>query len=108
MARKREVSFDVTARERRLIAKIVDRARDKCLVRSKETPKHWYTQITCRMDLTAVHANGCRLDLRRLLDADDFNFTHDIAGIARHIDRNTGRLANHFLPRFRLRLAEAA
>lgn len=52
------------------------------------------------MDITAVHLNGCPLRLADLLAADDFNFAHDIAGIARCLDRETGKLQNHFLPRF--------
>ena len=52
------------------------------------------------MDLTACHLNGTPLDLDRLLAADDFNFTHDVWGIHRHIDRTTGRLRDCFLPRF--------
>jgi hypothetical protein len=52
------------------------------------------------MDVTACHANGCPLDLKRLLFASDFNFLHDIEGIHRHLDRTTGKLKNCFLPRF--------
>ncbi len=40
------------------------------------------------------------LRLADLLAADDFNFAHDVFGIMRHIDRRTGRLDNHFVPRF--------
>jgi len=54
----------------------------------------------CLMDITACHANGCPLRLQELLDADDFNFAHDIAGIYQHINRGTGKLEFCFLPRF--------
>ena len=52
------------------------------------------------MDITAAHANGCPLDLAGLLIAEPFDFAHDIAGITAHIDRETGRLMNCFLPRY--------
>ena len=50
--------------------------------------------------LTVVHLNTCPLDLQRLLEADDFNFLHDILGIQRHIDTSTGELRDFFVPRF--------
>lgn len=57
-----------------------------------------------QMDLAAVHANGCPLDLEKLLAADDFNFAHDVFGIYRHLDRDGksptgGKLLDLFLPR---------
>lgn len=52
------------------------------------------------MDVTAVHANGCPLRLRELALADEFNFAHDVFGIRRHLNRETGRLGRHFVPRF--------
>lgn len=55
--------------------------------------------MTMHMDLTACHANGCRLDLPKLLKADDASFGHDVFGIRRHIDRKTGRLTSSFVPR---------
>jgi len=51
------------------------------------------------MDIEACHA-GCPLKLDALLAADDFNFSHDVMGIRRHLDRETGKLEDHFLPRF--------
>jgi hypothetical protein len=53
-----------------------------------------------QMDLAACHCNGCPLQLTELLDADDFNFSHDIFGIRRHLNRTTGKLDDRFLPRF--------
>ncbi len=52
------------------------------------------------MDITATHLNGCSLRLKDLLNANRFNFVHDIVGISRHINRITGKLENCFLPRF--------
>ncbi|KKC39892.1 hypothetical protein WH87_04975 [Devosia epidermidihirudinis] len=66
-----------------------------------------YARINLVMDLTAADGvNGnAALDWDRLLDADDFNFMHDLGGISRHIDRATGRIGGHFLPRFTLKQA---
>ncbi len=55
------------------------------------------------MDVTAIHLNDTALRLKDLFQSDDFNFTHDILGITRHITRETGKLTNCFLPRFACR-----
>jgi hypothetical protein len=65
-------------------------------------------RMSLHMDLTACHANGNPLDLDRLLDADRFNFIHDVGGISHHIDRDTGQLKDEFTPRFHARRAGAA
>ena len=52
-----------------------------------------------QMDISATHLS-CPLKLQELLEADDFNFGHDVFGIMRHIDRETGWLKNYFLPRY--------
>ena len=56
-------------------------------------------RITLLMDLENVHKN-VGLKLADLLAADDANFAHDVCGIQRHINRNTGALEDFFLPRF--------
>lgn len=96
-----EISFDVTRAEAATIAKLARRAK------AMET-EHGADLDTVKprsimdwsMDFTATHANGCPLRLEALLEADDFNFMHDAFGIARHIDRETGKLGNCFLPRY--------
>lgn len=52
------------------------------------------------MDVTATHCNGNPLRLQDMIDADNFNFAHDMHGIYRHLNRKTGKLENCFLPRF--------
>lgn len=84
------ISFDATPEERVQIDRVVDRA-------LAIEPR--LDEMSLTMDLTAVHANGCPLDFDRLLSFDDRDFVHDVAGIMRHIDRGTGRLVGHFLPR---------
>lgn len=56
-------------------------------------------KLDTQMNLSATNANGCKLDFDKLLAADDFNFMHDITGINRHLDRETGKLGGCFLPR---------
>lgn len=86
-----EVSFEATAEERELVRKIVARARKLGWKRPAGD---------CEMDLIAAHANGNPMDFERLLAADDFNLMHDVSGIARHMNFHTGKLQNHFRPRF--------
>lgn len=57
-------------------------------------------QRTTMMDIIATHANGCPLRLEELLTAERFDFSHDVFGIRRHIDRQTGKLQDCFLPRY--------
>lgn len=85
------VSFRVTRKEVALINKIVDRAERVAL--------QPFDRCEAQMDLSACIANGCPLKLQELLDADDFDFSHDFWGISRHIDRTTGKLKDCFLPR---------
>lgn len=91
-AKRGEVSFDVSAADAQLIARLADRAARMYGLSVEK-------RQVIEMDVTATHANGCLLDLQKLLDADDFNFSHDVAGIYRHLDRETGALTWCFLPR---------
>lgn len=58
-----------------------------------------FDMLTCDMDITACHLNGCPLDLRKLLEAPDRDFAHDIGGISGTINRTTGKLEHDFDPR---------
>ncbi len=93
--RAQQVSFDISAEDFALIKKIATRAVKLLKITFPNYDKQW-----SMMDLTACHANGCPLRLKDLLDADDFNFAHDIFGLLRHLNRDTGKLENCFLPRF--------
>jgi hypothetical protein len=73
------------------ISKVVDRAEKLGLLS--------FGRISSIMDME--HATKeFNLDLQAMLNADDFNFTHDFVGIANHIDRNTGKFDLTFVPRF--------
>lgn len=52
------------------------------------------------MDISAVHCNSCKLKLAELSSAPQFDFVHDIRGIQRHLNRQTGQLEDCFLPRY--------
>lgn len=57
-----------------------------------------YDGLTITMDLTATHLNT-PLDFKKLSEADDFNLFHDVFGIRKHLNRQTGNLKDCFLPR---------
>jgi len=89
------INWNTTKAEQDLIEKIARRAMAlKVPINTGRTLQDW------TMDITATHCNGCALDLARFAGGDDFNFAHDIAGIARHLNRSTGQLEGYFLPRF--------
>lgn len=105
------ISFKTTKSEMQMIVAIVNRAQKLGIVTPAKPGKqsgHGYSRMTCDMDLTACHCNGNPLDLAALLGADDFNFTHDLCGIARHIDRETGKLMDCFVPRMSAKEPAAA
>ncbi|MCL2062055.1 MAG: hypothetical protein FWH03_05465 [Firmicutes bacterium] len=54
-------------------------------------------QLEMDMELAFKYFN---LNLDKLLRADDLNFTHDICGIQKHINRQTKTFDDCFVPRF--------
>lgn len=84
------IKWDVTKDELIIIEKIAKRALELELNDDSQC---------VMMDIQAVHCNDVKLDLQKLLDADNFNFAHDVCGIRRHIDTSTGKLTKCFLPR---------
>ena len=90
------ISFKVTKSEHDTILKIADRQRSIMAAMGVRLDD----KITTVMDLCAVHANGCPLKLSDLLAADEANFAHDVFGIRRHINRDTGQLEDCFVPRY--------
>lgn len=91
------IKWNATKQESELIRKIADRAVTKGIEVGLD-----YKKLDAMMDVEACHCNGCKLDLQSLLNADEFNFTHDVFGIRRHLDRRTGELQDCFVPRFAL------
>ncbi len=71
----------------------------QAIVRRAEKMSLCPDRLELDMDITACHANGCVLDLKKLLAFPDFDFVHDIVGIRRHINRTNGKMLDYFLPR---------
>jgi hypothetical protein len=90
-----DLSFDCPEDERKTIRAIARRARDLYLEHRVDR-----SALDIDMDLTAAHCNGNPLRLDELLKADDFNLLHDVSGIAKHLNRETGKLEGFFSPRF--------
>lgn len=61
--------------------------------------RHGIVKLDLVMDLEATHS-WCPLQLEALLVANDLDFCHDVLGINRHLNRETGQLGGWFLPRF--------
>lgn len=90
-----EISFNANSFEHEISLSIAQRASALSIQAGKRIDPTVF-----QMDVLATHLNGCPLDLERLSAADDFNFAHDVFGIYRHLNRETGQLEDCFLPRF--------
>jgi hypothetical protein len=60
------------------------------------------------MDLATTHNHACPLDFAAMAKGNPADVAHDVFGIRRHLDRETGLLTDCFLPRFAARQVEAA
>jgi hypothetical protein len=56
--------------------------------------------LSLNMDIEKCHTDNFKLDLDGLLNADNFNFFHDVVGIHNNLNRQTGKIENCFVPRF--------
>lgn len=88
------IRFKATKQELLLIREIALRAHEM----AKEIDRDYPIQ-DAMMDIEACHSNGCTLNLTKLASAPSFDFSHDVFGIYRHIDRETGKLGDCFVPR---------
>jgi hypothetical protein len=88
------INFRLTKKDGLLVDKIAERASHLARMYG-----YHYDKQNAAMDITACHNHDCKLDLLKLLEADNFNFLHDTLGIRRHLNRETGKLLSHFLPR---------
>ena len=93
------IKWEATKEEIQTIGNIVDRYME--FHHSLGIPKKLQRpRMDLLMDVEACHCNGCKLNLKGLLEAKDFDFIHDLVGIQEHIDRRTGQLQDYFLPRY--------
>ena len=72
------------------------------LNRAKAMGITWGDRITQAMDIMNAD-DQFDLDLEDWLNADDENFAHDFIGIQNHMNRETMRCENFFVPRFAYR-----
>ena len=86
------IKWEATKEEQETISRISKRA--------YAVDPHIITVMDLVMDIEATHCNGCELKLEALEKADDGNFFHDVYGIIKNINRQTGKLENCFLPRY--------
>lgn len=73
---------------------------DKIVKRAMKMGLYEDNQMTAHMDITNA-AKHWNMRLEDWLNADDFNFAHDIAGIYENIIREYPvKFTNYFVPRF--------
>ena len=87
--------MNITKQDMDTILAIVERADEL----SRTLDQGGVDRLSLTMDLEATHAS-CPLQLEALLMADNGNFAHDVFGIRRHMNRETGKLGDCFMPRF--------
>lgn len=74
-----------------IVNKIIERAENMNLLGSD--------RVSLLMDINIAHKTF-NLRLNDFLEADDFNFSHDIVGIQNHVNRESKTMEDFFLPRF--------
>jgi hypothetical protein len=88
-------NWEISREDHDLAVKVAERA-------LRELTDYPDDKHTLYMDLNACHSNSCPLDFKGLLEADMQDFSHDIYGIRKHINRDTGKLEDLFTPRYAL------
>jgi len=89
------INWDLSLEEEVLVGKIAEKA-----IKQVKLIYPKISKLDLIMNIVAVHNENGKLRLEDWLNADDQNFFHDIFGIMRHIDKETGKLKNFFEPRF--------
>jgi len=80
--------------DQKLIQEIATKARRMAIVKNKLYPE----QATLIEDLTKAHAR-IGLDLPKMLNCGASTLAHDVCGIYRNIDHDTGDLRDGVLPK---------
>ena len=86
------VNFGMTKEELLLVKQIAERL-------IADLPDMEYNRQELVMDFDAAYTSSGPFNLTRLLESPDTDFLHDVYGIRRHIDRETGELTGCFMPR---------
>jgi hypothetical protein len=84
---------DITREEYEVILAIADRA-----VPMYRAAGIGYGKLSIALDLEYAHQD-VGIDLPRLLAADEATFAHDLLGIRQHLNHQTHKLENCFVPR---------
>ena len=82
----------------RIIGDIANRATRLWASNGLHVPR---LQVIATVDL--VHRHVMLLQLRKLLEAQDHDFAHDVGGMLQHFDPVTHQLGGCFVPRFAAR-----
>lgn len=90
-----EINFNCSPQDGALIGQIVKRGIDMGVEYGVKLD-----HLTMAMDITTCHCNGTPLKLLQFLMSDPSDFSHDLLGITRFIDRKTGKMREGFSPRF--------
>jgi hypothetical protein len=93
-------NFDLEPEDYQLLLAIVRRLKS---TKNFKLEDFWGDETDFKMDLTVTHNHAVKLDFGKLLDAPDSVFFHDIMGIRRGLNRETGKLDNLFLPKCTLK-----
>jgi hypothetical protein len=93
---KTVLKWNITKADYQFVHEIAQRAVSMAVTHGR--PKYKVQDV--EMDITATHLNGCRLRLAELAAAPEFEFAHDVFGIRNHLNRETGKLEDCFMPRF--------
>lgn len=89
------LQWDVTPEDMDTIKRIAQRLFDMADEFKIPVDRHMIA-----MEVACVHCNSCPLELWQLLASSGDDFSHDVLGINRFLDRKTGQLMNGFKPRF--------
>lgn len=84
--------------ELEIISKIADRA--LLLASVTDASFAGLEKFDWFMAIDECHSKGCPLRLQELLDAENFDFRHDVFGIMHKLNKQTGKLEDCFSPRY--------
>ena len=94
------MNWNVSKEDSEHIRVIMNRVMDFLNQMPEEFRERVGDSMSIEMDITACHCNDFPLDLEGLRLADEVDLVHDVFGIVQHIDRDTGKLQNCFVPRY--------
>lgn len=89
------ITSKVSDEEMELLLTITQRSYDAC----RHTDIDWIF-VEMLLDLINCHAEACALDLEAMTTWPIHDVIHDLIGIRNHLNRETKKLENCFVPRF--------